>query len=202
MSDFNPYHVLGVDVSATKKEIKAAYRLKSKDAHPDANAGISDEFLRLRKAYDVLKDEVTRAYFDSTGEVDIDIEKIKQASIGILEKNLDMITETLINNKLEPEDFNISEAMVGILDEQRSVLNGRMMSLKKRIDLARRVSAKVRRVDGGSNVYRMILAKKSSALSKEINVLYMSIAANKMAHEEARNFVDGDETFFMLEFGH
>ena len=50
-----PAHVvLGVGRDATMDEIRDAYREKVKEAHPD-NGGSEDEFVRVRDAYDELR---------------------------------------------------------------------------------------------------------------------------------------------------
>lgn len=62
------YKVLGVDKSASKAEIKKAYRAKARDLHPDHNPGdekASDEFKRVSEAYSVLTDDEKRAEYDS-----------------------------------------------------------------------------------------------------------------------------------------
>jgi hypothetical protein len=48
--------VLGVDRDADQEQIKAAYRERVKDVHPDAEGGDADAFKRVQDAYDVLTD--------------------------------------------------------------------------------------------------------------------------------------------------
>lgn len=64
------YAALGVAPGAPPSAIKAAYRLKAKDCHPDRNdsAEARDSFQRLSEAYAVLRDTVGRAEYDATGE--------------------------------------------------------------------------------------------------------------------------------------
>lgn len=63
----NPYEVLGVANNATAEQIKAAYRRKCKEHHPDRAHGDDAKMLEVRAAYDVLKDPKRRALFDSSG---------------------------------------------------------------------------------------------------------------------------------------
>lgn len=57
------YGTLGVDRTATPAEIKAAYRAKASEAHPD-RGGDHEAMAALTVAYDVLGDEAKRASYD------------------------------------------------------------------------------------------------------------------------------------------
>ena len=63
----NYYKVLGVRKSASKSEVKSAYRKLARIRHPDVNGGsekAAQEFALLSKAYRVLMDPQERAYYD------------------------------------------------------------------------------------------------------------------------------------------
>lgn len=61
------YRMLGVVPGATVDVIKAAYRRRAKDLHPDKNprSDARDEFQRLSEAYHTLSDAKARATYDS-----------------------------------------------------------------------------------------------------------------------------------------
>lgn len=72
MRSDNPYKVLGVEPTATDKEIKAAYRKLAKELHPDLNPGdpkAEERFKAVSTAYSILGDKEKRAKFDR-GEID------------------------------------------------------------------------------------------------------------------------------------
>jgi DnaJ-class molecular chaperone len=68
----NPYQVLGISPSATKDEIKKAYRKLARTLHPDVNPNnkeAADKFKEVAAAYDLLSDDEKRRRFDA-GEID------------------------------------------------------------------------------------------------------------------------------------
>lgn len=56
----NHFRVLGIPPTASAAEVKAAYRTKARELHPDAG-GAASAFVELQAAYDVLSDAETRA---------------------------------------------------------------------------------------------------------------------------------------------
>jgi len=58
------YKVLGVEPTASDKEITRAYRRLAKKYHPDANPGAEERFKEISAAYDVLGDATKRKEYD------------------------------------------------------------------------------------------------------------------------------------------
>src|ERR671933_1537089 len=65
------YEVLGVPKSASKDEIKNAYRKLALQYHPDRNktAGSEEKFKEISEAYAVLSDDEKRKRYDTYGHV-------------------------------------------------------------------------------------------------------------------------------------
>lgn len=67
------YEVLGVDRSATREQIKHAYRQLALQYHPDKNQdpAAAAKFRELAEAYAVLSDDTKRKEYDATGHVGV-----------------------------------------------------------------------------------------------------------------------------------
>ena len=65
------YQVLGIDRSASAKDMKSAYRKLTAKYHPDKNHGnkdAQDKFILITKAYETLSDPEKRKIYDIYGE--------------------------------------------------------------------------------------------------------------------------------------
>ncbi|MFS0689788.1 molecular chaperone DnaJ [Sporosarcina sp. 179-K 8C2 HS] len=72
MSKRDYYEVLGVPKTASKEDIRKAYRKLSKQYHPDLNkeAGAEEKFKEVTEAFEILSDEKKRANYDQFGHAD------------------------------------------------------------------------------------------------------------------------------------
>lgn len=58
------YALLGLDPACSDEDIRAAFRRRAKEVHPDSQSGSVSAFIRLKRAYDTLSDPVSRARYD------------------------------------------------------------------------------------------------------------------------------------------
>lgn len=61
------YKILEVDKSASKEELKKAFRKKAHEYHPDKKTGNEAKFKEVNEAYQVLSDDQKRAQYDRFG---------------------------------------------------------------------------------------------------------------------------------------
>jgi molecular chaperone DnaJ len=65
----NYYLILGVTASASADDLRAAFRRRSKELHPDISGSESGPFLELQEAYAVLSDPARRRDYDRSSEL-------------------------------------------------------------------------------------------------------------------------------------
>ena len=65
------YELLGVEKSASKRDIKRAYFKLAREHHPD-RGGDEEKFKDIQKAYEILGDESKREIYDKYGEKAVD----------------------------------------------------------------------------------------------------------------------------------
>jgi len=91
----NPYKTLGIDETATKEQIKNAFRVLSKKYHPDnKESGDSKVFVEIKKAFEILSDKKQRDTYDLYGIASIDFDKeAKDLAFAIFYEVADKVPE-------------------------------------------------------------------------------------------------------------
>lgn len=114
----NPYSVLGISKSASKDEIKAAYRGLAKRLHPDLG-GDPEEFAEATLCYEVLLDDDRRAKYDATGDID------ENTVDNSLQKALNLLAEMFANASMgepDPCEHDMVAQMLAAIQERSDTL--------------------------------------------------------------------------------
>ncbi|MDD3420413.1 MAG: molecular chaperone DnaJ [Candidatus Gastranaerophilales bacterium] len=94
------YEILGVEKTASKDEIKRAFRQLARKYHPDVNDApdAEEKFKQLGKAYEVLSDDEKRAVYDRYGEQGINQQGFGQSQFDFGFGGLDEIFSSLFGD--------------------------------------------------------------------------------------------------------
>ena len=86
------YTILGINNTASLKEIKTAYRINAKKYHPDKNnnKGANKQFINISYAYEILSNNDTKKIYDK-----------EQYNQKIIDLNLVNIFEKIFETSLD-----------------------------------------------------------------------------------------------------
>lgn len=156
----NPYEELEVDVDASDKEIKSAYKKKAQKHHPD-KGGDKEKFMMIKLSYDVLSNAKKREKFDKTGDID---EQSKTDSK--LEEHLEQLFSAVIQNCNFKGD---------IITESKALVDSRIASLnseikKSKVELRKYQKNRFRmKTENDRNIYLEIIDKNIYILEQKIS---------------------------------
>ena len=94
------YEALNINKSATKEQIKKAYRWKAKGAHPD-RGGNAEDFHRISTAYTVLMNDQKKAHYDETGNYNEKVNNIDQQAFQELFALINKVISELIAGNVD-----------------------------------------------------------------------------------------------------
>jgi curved DNA-binding protein CbpA len=178
----SPYKIPSISPEASTAEVRAAYRAKVKEVHPDAG-GSSEAFSEVVLAYEVLSDDHRRKQYDETGNLDDPGKAISSGAI--------MIVEGLINGLVQREDAKYSDAVNLMCADISTALRSKIANIdalerRKHIlaDLKDRFKAKVLE----ENVLRDILDRKIEALGSALSAERLAIAQLNEASSILRRY--------------
>ena len=106
------YELLRVTPAATDKEVRKAYLVLSRAVHPDRNPSphAQQDFIALKKAYDILSDATKRERYDRTGQVDDESQSFADAyeryrGVPISDEDIVSYMESYRNSEAEQQDL-------------------------------------------------------------------------------------------------
>ena len=109
------YEELGVEHDASEADIRAAYRRRAKQAHPDAG-GTADEFERINRAKLVLLNSSRRQKYDETGKIDDSADDSLARAMNVVSNVIDEVLATIERKGGDIMNFDVVEDAKRVLD--------------------------------------------------------------------------------------
>jgi curved DNA-binding protein CbpA len=148
------YAVLGVARDATHEDIKAAYRRKSREHHPD-KGGDAAAMQAVNRAWEVLGDPERRARYDATGdERASDRDPMQAAAVSAL--------ADLMSGALEAHN-PVAHCHGELSQRQRECEQQIMMARQKMRRLEKRRGLVRVKTDGAANIYQGLVDAQLAA---------------------------------------
>jgi DnaJ-class molecular chaperone len=174
------YEDLGVTKDSTEEEFKKAYRKKAAQHHPDREGGSHEEFVKVKKAYEVLSDPEKRAHYDQTGEEE------KAAGPNVYEIILNVFSQVAENNDVV--HVNLLKVVSDHFKHQRRKANTDIEKLRRTGKKWRIVGRKIKVKTGANPVLNMANQKR-----KEICQQYIALRGARVMIDTAIEIMDGWE---------
>jgi len=157
----NHYETLGLDSSASKDEIKRAYRAKAKQSHPD-KGGNHAEMSALTRAFHVLGDEDRRKQYDQTGS-DSPRQDRESEILGLL---MQVFAEGL--QKEVPHVLNFAKKFISTLIEQQEQFTSKQRKIKARL-LERRGKI-ITKKKGDVNLFHQLIDREIIQIDAQVAI--------------------------------
>jgi curved DNA-binding protein CbpA len=147
------YLILGLSNNATSDDIKIAYKKLAQQYHPDKNNGDDTLFVKIKFAYEVLIDPISRKQYDTTGEAKINFNN----KAKILEFLASMLLQIIDDDRTNTDNFDILRVMRNNILNNINSINNDISKIKKRIIKREKVISKIILVRGNENFLANVL---------------------------------------------
>lgn len=175
VSNVDPYKVLGLDRSATREDVTAAYRRAAKQAHPDVPGGSGERFNQVAVAGAVLRDPERRARYDETGDLGGEPDNTYAAAVGHVIEALDHILgQWVMGDGPDPTEGPVVRMMQRRIEERVEEIRERITTLTRGIDALTRVEKRLRPkrgqspVQAGVSSHRGVIEAQRSSLQGQV----------------------------------
>lgn len=161
----DPYVILGVDRSASARDIRAAYRRAAKTAHPDAG-GDPEAFALLNEAAELLGDPVRRAAFDRDGVWSRkQVERHPDADLFPLLGSL--MAQIIAADQVDPEHDDLVELLRSQIAQNTNQRRQEAETIAAAVRRIERHKARLRREGDGENLMAGLVNGQLDRLRKQ-----------------------------------
>lgn len=177
----DPYAELGVSKDATEDEIKAAFRKRAKETHPDKAGGSSEEFERVKQSHLVLTDPERRKKYDETGDAaDNPVKSVQQRAMELVGA---LIGAAIDDSNKDLEHIDIVADIVQFLNDQAKEYGSEQKKLKAKQKRAEKFAKKIKRKKGGENLVARMAETHARSFGTALNRVTEIIEIHKRAAE-------------------
>ena len=162
MSNNNLYDELELSPNCTVSDIKHQYRTLAQIHHPD-KGGDEEKFKRIKLAYEILSDPITRSHYDSTGE------HYDDASITTEVFNRLSVMIEHFTNQLNPEFDDLILKMKLDLHQAQKQSNTAIGEINNNIKKLTIISTKIKLKNDGENLLKYFVEKNISKKQTELD---------------------------------
>ena len=155
MANNNLYDELELSPNCTVSDIKHQYRTLAQIHHPD-KGGDEEKFKRIKLAYEILSDPITRAHYDSTGEHYDDV-SITNEVFNRLSVMIEHFT-----NQINPELDDLILRMKLDIHQAQQQSNTAIGEITNNIRKLNVISKKIKLKNDGENLLKSFVEKSIS----------------------------------------
>lgn len=174
----NHYEILGLDRSATKAEIKKAFKKKSQKLHPD-KTGEAESFRELKIAFEILHDPQKRAVYDRGLSGGFNPRELQQ----VLDATVIRVVKTACTIITRDSFFNLVESMREVINAE---IKQKEDTLRSYIEVAETLEKGIKKIKGNKeSILIKRLLTEQSQLNESIHSLRLQLAALDIIKAEA-----------------
>lgn len=190
------YAHLNIPRDASAAEIRRAYRVRSKQTHPDAG-GSEEEFAITTKALSVLTDPARRAKYDATGNADeaaIDNSTSERAQLIV--QLFDAVCQQAAKSNLAPWQFDVADAMRELAARQITESHANRKQAERNLAAAEKIVGRFKRrkkrgkpADGaGDNLLDRLMQGRCDPFRQQIRQIDEAIAKFEAVLETLKEY--------------
>lgn len=184
------YAVLGLEQSATRDEIRRAYRRLVKTMHPDAG-GDPEAFVELNSAYNTLIDPRTREIYDLTGDTgDFNPLTFQKSVIESIADAFQALLSSIEEEGYDIDSVDFMTTMKNMIEQKLSEVEDRDRRLKRRIIDLKKLHKRITRTGEEKNIFAEIISQQAEEKTKEYSELQKDLRIIRRCLEEIYHYSD------------
>ena len=192
--DTNLYDILGLSKNASFDEIKAKYKSLAQQHHPD-KGGDPDLFKKIKHAYEILSDSISRKKYDTTGQYD-HTPSIRSEALDTLCR---LFFSIVPNINADIDDLIL--IMKNESRRERDVVNNNINICNGYIEKLNKIINKIKKKKGdGENLLKMFAENQLKTHHNELQNFKRQIEILDIVIEMIEDYQYGDVTTLIENF--